>query len=349
MTGHRHGPIYSLALTGWFLLLGLARPGSAAAQERSSQAHDLRGRVVDMVTGAPVVRAEVFVLGQPRPVLTDAAGQFQHRRLATVSYLLSIRKEGYVTMTWEVEAVADTANVFVFVLRPLRVAIASGQPGSSFIIGRVVDSDTEEPLTGASVVIVGRPQPVTSDSAGQFRHTGLAATTHVLHVTKAGYQPTTVELTAVQDSTVVYAVDILRSDAIMLDSVVVTGVAEEPRSYWHRDFEIRRREGRGQFVTRSEIEQRRAASVGDLLRTLNGLRMLCTRQSCEVRMTRTNCRPGYFADGYPVDATTVERMPVNDVFGVEVYDLFEVPVRLQRPELRCGVIAVWTRRGPAPR
>jgi hypothetical protein len=42
-------------------------------------------------------------------------------------------------------------------------------------------------------------------------------------------------------------------------------------------------------------------------------------------------------------------MPVNDVFGVEVYDLFEVPIELQRAELRCGVISVWTRRGPPPR
>lgn len=350
MTIQRHGLIYSLALTtGWLMLLGLARPGHAPAQGGRSQAHDLRGQVVDMVTRAPVARAEVFILGQPRPVLTDATGQFRHRRLPTVSYLLSIRKDGYVTMTWEVEAVPDTSNVFVFELRPQTVAIASGQAGSSFIQGRVVDRETDEPLPGATVVIVGKPEPVTSDSAGQFRQPGLAPTTHVVHVTKIGYQPMTVELVAVQDSTVVYAVDLPRSKAVMLDSVLVTGVAEEPRSYWHRDFESRRREGRGQFVTRLEIEQRHAASVGDLLRTLNGLRMLCTRQGCEVRMTRTNCRPGYFADGYPVDATTVERMPVNDVFGVEVYDLFEVPVQLQRPEMRCGVIAVWTRRGAPPR
>ncbi|HET9385507.1 MAG TPA: carboxypeptidase regulatory-like domain-containing protein [Gemmatimonadales bacterium] len=333
----------------YLVLLGLATPVHAAqGGGKRSQAHDLRGRVVDMVTGEPVARAEVFVLGQARPVLTDASGQFRHR-LATVTYLLSIRKEGYVTMTWEVEAVPDTANVFVFELRPQHVGLASGQAGSSFIMGRLLDSDTEEPLPGGTVLIVGRPELVFTDSVGRFRHAGLAPTAHVVHITKIGYEPTTVELMAVEDSTVVYPVDMPRSKAILLDSVVVSGVADESRSYWHRDFESRRREGHGQFITRSEIELRRASSVGDLLRTLNGLRMLCTRQGCEVRMTRTNCRPGYFADGYPADPTTVERMPVNDVFGVEVYSLFEVPVQLQRPEQRCGVIAVWTRRGPAPR
>jgi Carboxypeptidase regulatory-like domain len=350
VTIQRRDLIYSLALTTGCLLLLSLTPVHASAQGRGgrSQVHDLRGLVVDMVTGQPVARAEVFVLGQPRPVLTDASGQFRHR-LATVSYLLSIKKEGYVTMTWEVAAVPDTSNVFVFELRPQRDGLASGQAGSSFIMGRLVDSDTEEPIPGGTVLIVGRPELVFTDSVGRFRHAGLAPTAHVVNVTKIGYEPTAVELMAVEDSTVVYTVDMPRSKAILLDSVVVPAEAEEPRSYWHRDFEDRRRGGRGQFITRAEIEQRRASSVGDLLRTLNGLRMVCTRQGCEVRMTRTNCRPGFFADGYPADATTVERMPVNDVFGVEVYNLFEAPVQLQRPELQCGVIAVWTRRGPPPR
>ena len=33
----------------------------------------------------------------------------------------------------------------------------------------------------------------------------------------------------------------------------------------------------------------------------------------------------------------------------EVYGLSDVPVEFQRPGLRCGVIAIWTRRGPPPR
>lgn len=343
-----NGPICSLGLNaGWLLLLGLAIPGARAAAQGG--AYLLRGRVVDVVTGAPVARAEVFVLGQRRPTFTDAAGHFRHDRLAAASHLLRVRKDGYVAMTWEVEVVADTSVVHLFELRPQRVGDVSGQAGTFFIQGRVVDRVTVAPVPGARVLVMGRPQPVTSDSTGQFRLVGLAPTAHVLQVQKVGYESITVELAAVDDSTVTYVVDVPRSNTVTLDPVVVTATGEDPPSYWHRDFEIRRIQGRGQFVTRREIEQRRAASVGDLLRTLNGLRMLCTRQGCEVRMTRSNCRPAYFADGYPADATTVERMPVNDVFGVEVYDMFEVPVQLQRSELRCGVIAVWTRRGPAPR
>lgn len=342
-----NGPTCSLSVNaGWLLLLGLAIPAARTAAQGG--AHLVRGRVVDIVTRAPVVRAEVFVLGKPRPAVTDAAGHFRHDRLVPAPYLLRVQKEGYVTMTWEVAAVDDTSVVHVFELRPLRVGSVSGEAGTLLIRGRVVDRDTEAPVPGALVLVVGRPQPATSDSAGHFRHGGLAPTSHVIQVRKIGYETITVELAAVEDSSVVYVLDLAQS-FVMLDSIMVTGVAEQPRSYWHPDFERRRSEGRGQFVTRREIEQRRAASVGDLLRTLNGLRMICNRQGCEVRMTRTNCRPAYFADGYPADATTVERMPVNDVFGVEVYDLFEVPIQLQRAELRCGVIAIWTRRGPAPR
>ena len=348
MGSRTNRPICALsANAGWLLLLGLAIPADRATSQDG--AHLVRGRVVDAVSGVPVVRAEVSLLGLRRPAVTDSAGHFRLDRLIPASYLLRVEKKGYVSMTWEVPAVDDTAVVHRFELRPLRVGSVSGEAGTSFIRGRVVDQETQAPVPGAVVLVVGRPQPATTDSAGRFVHAGLAATPHVVQVSGIGYETITVEMAAGVESSVVHVLRLPQSDAVVLDSIVVTGVADEPRSYWHADFETRRTEGRGQFVTRREIEQRRAASVGDLLRTLNGLRMTCNRTGCEVRMTRTNCRPAYFADGYPADATTVERMPVNDLFGVEVYDLFEVPLLLQRAERRCGVIAVWTRRGPPPR
>lgn len=88
------------------------------------------------------------------------------------------------------------------------------------------------------------------------------------------------------------------------------------------------------------------ATLGDLLRTMNGLRMFCNRTGCTIRMTRwANCRPFYFQDGVPINADFAERISPSDIYGVEVYDLSEVPVDFQRADLRCGVIAVWTRRG----
>jgi hypothetical protein len=199
------------------------------------------------------------------------------------------------------------------------------------------------------VFVLGKPAPETTDGAGYFRHAELAPTSHVVKVRKIGYEPITAQVVAADDSAFVHVLELSRLDVPVMDTLVVEGTPVESPSYWHPDFERRRTEGRGQFVTRREILQRNAATLGDLLRTLNGLRMTCTSRGCTVSMTRTNCRPEYFADGFSADAVTVERMPVNDIFGVEVYDMFEVPIELQVPELRCGVISVWTRRGPPPR
>lgn len=325
------------------LLFVVALPPTPAAAQ--SKTHMVRGRVVNVETGVPVARAQVTVLGQRRPTVTDAAGLFRHDRLIAASYLLHIEKEGYVAMTWEVASVDDTSIVHLFELRPLHAGGASGDAGPVSLRGRVVDRETQAPVAGAEVFVVGRPEPAITDTAGRFRHRGLAIIAHTIEVRRIGYEPVTLELFAVEDTAVVYPLELPRLDVVILDSVLVTGAAV---SYWHADFERRRSEGRGQFVTRDEIERRNAASVGDLLRTLNGLRMICNNHECAVRMTRTNCRPAYVADGIPADAITVERMPVNDLFGVEVYDLFEVPIQLQRADLRCGVIAVWTRRGPPP-
>jgi hypothetical protein len=299
--------------------------------------------------------AQVFVLGMARPAVTDATGLFSHGRLAPASYLVQVRKSGYVAMTWEVMAAPDSSVIHLLRLQPLQEGeedrgVASGRPGSAALRGRVIDRDTEAPIAGAEVSVLGRLSPATTtDAAGFFRQASLAPHSHLLQVRKIGYEAASVELAATEDSTVEHVVELHRADVPEMDTVVIEGTPAPPTSYWHPDFERRRTDARGQFVTREQIEQRNAASLGDLLRTLNGLRMVCERRGCAVWMTRSNCRPDYFADGSPAEATTVERMPVNDVFGVEVYDLFEVPVELQRSRLRCGVVAVWTRRGPAPR
>lgn len=334
----------------WLVVVSAAIPMAPAPGQE--HAHLVRGRVVDAVTAAPLAGAEVFVLGIARPRVTDSGGNFAHRRLAPGSYLIQVRLSGWVTMTWEVLAVSDTALVHEFPLLSRDDGATvfhppSGRAGQAVIGGRVIDEATRAPISGVEVAVVGRPVAATTDGAGTFRLVGLAPQVHMLHVRKIGYMAVMVELTATGDA-VEHDLTLQRTDLPLMDTVVVQGAPAPPTSYWHPDFERRRSDGRGQFVTREEIDKRNAYSLGDLLRTLNGLRMNCRLGGCAVWMTRANCRPSYYSDGFPTEAAAVERMSVNDVFGIEVYDLFEVPVELQQARLRCGVIAVWTRRGPPP-
>ncbi len=58
----------------------------------------------------------------------------------------------------------------------------------------------------------------------------------------------------------------------------------------------------------------------------------------------------FFLDGFPATNAVGWDFPVRTVRSVEVYrSLFEVPPEFQRSNLRCGVIAIWSRqRGDAP-
>jgi len=230
----------------------------------------------------------------------------------------------------------------------LMAAPAAWGQASGAISGRLVDRATHAPVVGAEVFVLGQHRPVMSDSNGAFLYR-LASGEYLLQVRQIGYIKAewTVE---VPEGEIVELLLQLEPIAFVLPPAVIEGRPEDLPT-WFRGFEDRRVAKRGQFLTRAEIERRDpSVTLGNLLRTLNGLRMYCSRGGCNIRMTRwSNCQPLYYQDGLPVFAGTAEGFVAMDIHGIEVYGLSDVPVEFQRPGLRCGVIAIWTRRGPPPR
>ncbi len=229
------------------------------------------------------------------------------------------------------------------------VSVAPAQVVRGDIAGRLVDRATHRAVTGAEVSVLGHLRSVRSDSTGAFAHRGLAPGTYLLQVRKIGYVKSEWPVT-VPEGKVVELLLQLDPVGFVLPPAVVEGRPEDLPT-WYRGFEERRRTQSGQYVTRAEIEHEDpTATLGDLLRHVHGLELQCNRGGCAIRMTRwQSCQPYYYQDGLPVYATTAERFLAFDIYGVEVYDLSEVPLEFQRPGLRCGVIAIWTRRGPPPR
>ncbi len=225
---------------------------------------------------------------------------------------------------------------------------AWSQYGTGSITGRLVDHATHEPVAGAQVYILGYRRPAISDRAGSFIHRGLPPGTNVVQVRRVGYVQHEWAI-RVGAGEIVEVLFELEPVAFLLPPTVVEGNPEDLPT-WFRGFEERRTARRGQFVTRAEIERQNPSStLGEVLRGLNGLGMRCDRTGCAIRMTRwQNCQPLYYQDGLPVFAGTAEQFLAMDIYGVEVYGLSEVPLEFQRPGLRCGVIAIWTRRGPPP-
>ena len=161
------------------------------------------------------------------------------------------------------------------------------------------------------------------------------------------------------NSAVVYVVQLPRSDFVLLDSVLVTGVVAESASYWHPEFESRRREGRGQFVTRRQIEQRR------LEMTKSGLKSQLAPQEADVDQKRSALQlrrqsahdeaaahEGHDG-GDALELLSEERQPFDIVFTDVDKEDYPRVLRLALPRLRPGGLLIctvpahrwmWTRR-----
>jgi hypothetical protein len=228
--------------------------------------------------------------------------------------------------------------------------VAAAQPGTSAILGRVVDRSSQDPIHGAVVTLSGVAMGVTADSNGGFVHSGLAAGLYTLEARAIGYRmgSWTIELAEADSLRYVFELDLVDFE---LPAVVTTADAVHADRAL-REFERRRAGGRGVFITPDEIEQRNPRTLDELLRDIPGVRTVCRQSGCSVRMTRSArpCRPEIFLDGMPATLAVPPNAPAGDFLAVEVYrSLSETPGELLRADNQCGVIAIWTRTGQTPR
>lgn len=227
---------------------------------------------------------------------------------------------------------------------------APAQQSSSAILGQVVDRRTHTPIRSAVVVLAGTGQRATADSSGRFTHRDLAAGVYTLEARALGYAMGSwmIELADGDSLHHVFELELVGYELPGVDVTALAGPADRNL----REFERRRASGRGVFITRQEIEQRHPRTLDELLRNIPGLRTVCRRTGCSLRMTRTprGCQPDIFLDGFSANYSTPPNAPAGDVVAVEVYrSLTETPAEFLRPDNRCGVIAIWTRTGQSPR
>lgn len=211
------------------------------------------------------------------------------------------------------------------------------------VTGELFDRLTGAPIIGASVVVLGLATAVRSDSTGRFTRTDLRPGTYVLQVRSLGYTPVS-RIIEVQDQQTLALRLELEQLTISLAGVLVVGEAYYPRGM--RGFEDRRQRGRGVFVTEADIKERGARVLGDVLRSAAGVREVCRRGICRVRMARSDCPPNFFVDGFPANNSTTLELPVIGIIAIEIYrTIAETPPEFLRGATGCGTIAIWTRTG----
>lgn len=212
-----------------------------------------------------------------------------------------------------------------------------------------MDQTTRAPVQGARVTLLGTRHQTGSDSAGRFTQSGLSAGAYFLEVRAIGYGATS-WLVRLRDGETIDTVFELPAVEYELDPIVVTG---RPTLAQRRmqEFERRRLERRGVFITTEQIKSTNAVTLMDVLRNVPGVRLMCTARGCQVRMTRSarggGCQPDWVVDGLPATHSSAPSMFTVGIVGIEIYrSLTETPPEFLKSDSQCGTIVIWTRSGP---
>jgi hypothetical protein len=196
-------------------------------------------------------------------------------------------------------------------------------------------------------------QGITGDD-GRFQILGLFPGSHVLEFRRLGFRPETLTVEAPTSSGGALMVP-LTPLAVALPAVAVREEAA-PRVGPFREFEAHRQRGFGNFITRRDIEQRRAYRTSDLFRTVANLEVERDGSRAVVRMRGRHCDPLVWLDRVPLVGgfPDLDAVAPNSIEGIEIYSgVSTIPPDLIGPREAggCGVIVLWTRHGerPAPK
>jgi len=220
------------------------------------------------------------------------------------------------------------------------------QSGSSGLIGRIFDEKTNQVVTEVLIFVDSTRHDVSVSSQGRFVLSRLPAGPHRVEIRAVGYRPHVLELNLLEGQV------LERQFAMFFTGDKLPELAVEARNSKllprFADFERRRQNGMGIYITRDEIKSRGYMRMGDALRTVSGVRVNCGDVDCIIHMTRSTagCFPTYYVDGR-LARSFAASTPMNDVQGIEVYrGAAEMPGEFAGDGAMCGVIVIWTRAAP---
>lgn len=203
-----------------------------------------------------------------------------------------------------------------------------------------------------------------ADDVGVFRLDRIPPGTVLLEMRQTGYRPNEVQIAVAVGETVEIPEGVLSLTPLPTRLADVTVEAPAPTSGRAlSEFETRRRNTTGSFVTRAEFqEEGNPQKPTDVLRRMRGIRIVPGRTGRLIVITsrgqsRTivgrnpgaqGCFPLYFVNGlflgdsWDVDIDQV--LSMEDVEAIETYtSIGGLPQEFNRPGAACGVIVIWTR------
>lgn len=253
----------------------------------------------------------------------------------------------------------DAGDGGTFRLEPgeiLALDVRLSEGGAGQLTGTVQDGRTGSPLPDAVVMVEGDGEGsggVVSDAQGRFSVPPLPAGVYTVRVEHLAYRQVTDTVRVPGGDAAVRLEVSLLADAIPLDPIAVQ---VESRSTVGRLGDVydrmdrMRQLGLGRIFDRGDIEDAGAIRVSHLVAQLPGVQThaIAGSPNLVLRLTRNECDPSVYVDGVRWTGQGVdEAVTVGELEAVEVYRrISEIPGEFwDEQATRCGVVAVWTRRG----
>ena len=233
-----------------------------------------------------------------------------NRERIPLKQLLSIKMEN-VTVKAVMDRLTESTNTQMITTTEGQIIIApkSGLPEippQGSIYGKIIDTDTKEPLIGANILLIGTYIGVSTDLKGEFVIDNLLPGSYIVQVSYLGYEPVIVPDIIVRSKRATVFNRELKSSVIETDEVTVrasyfTKVEDQPTS----------------AVTMSQEEIRRTpGSAGDVSRIIMALPSVAkvndTRNSLVVR-GGSPIENGYFLDNIPIQ--NINHFPAQGASG----------------------------------
>lgn len=235
-------------------------------------------------------------------------------------------------------------------------SVAGARGGAGQVRGTVVAAADGRPLAGATVAIAGGPRTRTN-VRGEWTLAGAPEGTRMLEVRFVGYYPARLPVDVAAGAPPVrLALPTLRA---VLDTVKVVATPLNQRAV---EFEMRRRQGVGYFLSRADVARVHPIATSDLFNVIPGFEMQQDGETPDrvIVSRRTHhfgksirCSPAIWINGvyFPrFSASEIDELVrPEELVGIEVYSEASVPPQY-RPlgtdannQGSCGSILIWTR------
>jgi hypothetical protein len=246
-------------------------------------------------------------------------------------------------------------------------AFAQQNPIDGTVRGEVLDERSGAPVVGATVDLIDNVNRIrargTTDETGAFLLTRIDPGAFRLRVRSVGYSELVTPRWWIESGEAITVVIRVDSEAILLAPLEVVGRSVSASPVLQGFYQRLQYNVGGVFFTREDIEERGPMRITDLLAEVPGARFMNAPGSGDPRrdliVTFERSLPGPGGGSCPVqvyiDGMLASRggaVPVDALAsphlleGIEVYrGLSSVPAEFLSAEARCGVVALWTRRG----